>query len=230
MEPNIHSGHRKRLKKEILNAPYGSNIPPEKLLEMLLFYAIPRKDTVPIAKELLGRFGSLKGVMDAEIGRLCEVKGVSENVAGLIKLSLLMGRAYVVENVSHDAVLKTMDQVGDYIQSQFYGMTEEAVALLCMNKLGEVLAFEFLARGSVDSVYVSPRSIVEKVIQHKASVVVLAHNHPGGVALPSQDDQEFTRQLSQVLGARSVILLDHIIVTKDDYISLIQSENYKHLF
>lgn len=230
MEENIHKGHRDRLKNQILSDKVAEEVLPAKLLEMLLFYGIPQKDTSKIAAELLKNFGSFAGVLEADIDELVKIKGITRNAASLIKLMKPIGREYVLSKYCNVEILKNPGEVGDYILAKYFGLEGEHFSLLCINRLGKVISFEVIMKGSIDSVGVSPRLVVEKVLKHGATSVVIAHNHPGGIAIPSPADEEITKQLAIILKGISVNLVDHIIVADDDYISMASSKRYEYIF
>lgn len=230
MKENIHAGHRERLKNQILSDKVAEEVLPAKLLEMLLFYGIPQKDTAKIAHDLLQNFGSFAGVFEADIDELVKVKGMTRNAASLIKLMKPIGREYVLSKYCNVECLKSPKEIGDFILAQYFGLQGENFSLLCINRLGKVLSFEVIMQGSVDSVGVSPRLVVEKVLKHGATSVVIAHNHPGGIAIPSPADEEITKQLADLLKGISVNLVDHIIVADDDYISMASSRQYEYIF
>lgn len=230
MSENIHEGHRERLKEEIISADISEAKSPVKLLEMLLFYGIPQKDTAVIAHELIRRFGDFSGVLEASIDDLVAVKGMTRNAASLIKLMRPVGRTYVLAKFKHKEVLTTRDDIGDYILTQYFAIDRECLSLLCLNRLGKILSFEILMTGSVDSVGLSMRSVLERVIKSEATAVVIAHNHPGGIALPSPQDIEITRQIAAALATISVSFVDHIIVADEDYVSMALSSEFGYIF
>ena len=230
LSENVHKGHRQRLKNEILSYDDAAKIPPEKLLEMLLFYGIPQKDTAYIARDMLKRFGGLAGVFEADIDSLTEVKGMTRNAASLIKLMRPIGRAYLLAKYDENVTLKTFEEIGRYIQVKFFNLQAEAFCILCLNRLGEVIYFELISDGGIDSVGVSTRLIVEKVLKTKATAVVIAHNHPGAIALPSAQDIVITEQIALALASVDVNLVDHIILSDDDYVSMAQSERFSQIF
>lgn len=231
MVENIHSGHRDRLRQEFLShSETSASMPEHKLLEMLLFYGIPQKDTNPIAHSLIDRFGSLAGVLEANADELAKVKGMTKNAACLIKLMLPVARAYINGKYSDDACLRSLDDVGRYILTKYFAVSVEQCSLLCLNRTGKILSYDVIAEGDIDSVGVSIRTIIERIIQTGATSVVLAHNHPGGVALPSSQDAAVTEAISKALKTISVNFCDHIIIAGEDYISMAQSAGYKELF
>lgn len=230
MKENIHTGHRERLKNQILSSAVDAKIPDVKLLEMLLFYGIPQKDTAGIAYDLIKNFGSFAGVLEADIDDLVKVKGMTRNAASLIKLMIPIGREYVLSRYGEGHTLKTPEEIGDFILAQYFGIQNECFSMLCINRLGKVISFEIVMHGSIDSVGISPRLVVEKALKHEATAVIIAHNHPGGIALPSAADAEITKQLAALLQGISVNLVDHIIIADDDYISMASSKKYNDIF
>ena len=230
MSKNIHAGHRNRLKEEIVSAEISADKSPVKLLEMLLFYGTPQKDTSPMAHELIEKFGSLAGVLEADIDDIVKVSGITRNSASLIKLMLPILRAYTLEKQSAPAVLKNPEEIGEYVFSKYFAINKECLSLLCLNHLGKVLSFEIVMSGSMDGVGISIREIITKVIKSDATAVVIAHNHPGGVALPPMEDVEATRMLKAALAAVSVELLDHIVIGDEDYVSMAMSKQFSDIF
>ena len=230
MKDNIHAGHRERLRNEFISAADPLNIPEHKLLEMLLFYGIPQKDTNPIAHELINRFGSFSAVFEADITELCKIKGMTKNAAALIKLILPVAKTYVNKKYSDSQYLKTPEEVGSYIAKKYFAVNTERCSLICLNRMGKVLSYDILSEGDIDSVGISIRSIIERIIQTEATAIVLAHNHPGGIALPSPADVTITEAISKAMKTISVNFCDHIIIAENDYISMAQSSEYKELF
>ncbi len=222
----IHDGHRQRLKdrfrKEGLDGFHEVQV-----LELLLFYCVPRQDTNPIAHALLERFGTLSQVLEAPVEELEKVKGMGANAATFLHLVLQTGRFYQVNRTMQSKVLTTIDQCGAYLCPFFVGRRNETVFLLCLDAKCKVLCCKEIGEGSVNSAGVPIRRIVETALAANASTVVLAHNHPSGVALPSQEDVATTRRLALALDAVEISLIDHIIVADDDFVSLAQSGYFR---
>ncbi len=229
-EAELHKGHRKRMRAQLFSGDINENTPPHVLLEMLLYHSIPQGDTNPLAHRLINRFGSLNAVLSASKDELMKVEGVGECTASLIKLLTPITRASILENISKVEELHNSDEIGRYLLKRYAFCREEIVSLLCLRPNGRLLAFEQLAEGDIASVGVSARNILEKAIKHGASVVILAHNHPGGMALPSAVDIEITKGLSHTLRQVGVHLADHIVLTDNDYVSMAQSAEYKKFF
>ncbi len=221
-DSSVHKGHRKTLKKKFIEN--GLDVfEPHEALELYLYYAIPRKDTNPLAHRLLDRFVTLAGVCDAPIDELTEEFGLTENTAVLLKLLPEMARLYNESKLSNDNVID-LDTIGDLIKSKFIGRNEEVVVLLLGDAKGKIIFFDVVAKGSVNSSDMPIRKIVDLSIRHNARLAFIAHNHPSGNALPSKNDLATTDALKATLNTVGVRLFDHFIVTDDDYVSLRESE------
>ena len=216
---SIHSGHRARLKERFQKEglAHFSDI---NALELLLFYAIPRQDTNPIAHALLDRFGSLAGVLDAREEDLKQVPGVGDSAALLLRLlPQLMGR-YLQQSQQLGEILTTTAQCGRYLLPYFFSCRDEKVYLLSLDAKCKVLDCRLVQEGSVNTAGVSVRKIVEAALSANATSVVLAHNHTSGIALPSEADKATTERLFTALDAVGILLADHIVVAGDDFVSL----------
>jgi len=219
---SVHAGHRQRVKERFLKEGLD-NFSDIQVLELLLFYAIPQKDTNPIAHALLERFGSLPQVMEASVEELEKVPGVGHNAALLLSLAPAVGRYYMVQRARKATILNTIEACGDYLKSFFIGRRTEVVYLLCLDAKCKVLACREVGEGSVNSASVPIRRIVEMALAANATTVVLAHNHPSGFAFPSKEDVATTRRVAAALSVVDIALADHIIVADDDYVSLAQN-------
>ena len=219
---SVHDGHRQRLKERFLREGLDG-FTEIQALELLLFYAIPVRDTNPLAHKLLDRFGDLSKVMDASVDKLMEVDGVKEHAATLIKLAKAMGRCYEVSKARQETILPTIEDCGDYLKPFFKGRKNETVFLLSLDAKLKVLQCREIGEGSVNYASVPIRRVVEMALEAGASSVVLAHNHPSGIALPSGEDIQTTRRVATALSAGEINLVDHIVVADDDYVSMVQS-------
>ena len=220
--PSVHKGHRERLKARFLETGLDS-FTDVQALELLLFYAIPQKDTNPIAHALLDRFGSLSQVLDAPLEALKKVPGISDHSASLLRLVTELARFYQVDSAQRTEVLTSLDACGRYLVPRFFGRKVETVFLLCLDAKCKVLCCREIGEGSVNAASISVRKVVEAALSANATSVVLAHNHPSGVALPSADDVQTTRRIAAALSAVEVKLIDHIVVAEGDFISMAQS-------
>ena len=222
----MHEGHRERLRRRFLQEGLD-NFDELQVLELLLFYAIPRRDTNPIAHALREQFGSLSGVLEAPVSALAQVPGMGENAATLIQLVTATSRYYMVQRSRAGQALNTVERCGAYLTPRFFGLRDEAVCALCLDAKCKPLACRILGRGSVNAAGVPIRKIVEFALSVNATSVVLAHNHPSGIALPSHEDIAATERLSAALDAVGVILADHIIVSDEDFVSMAASGVYR---
>ncbi len=222
----IHDGHRQRLKQRFVQEGLDT-FHEVQVLELLLFYCIPRQDTNPIAHALLQRFGSLSQVLEAPVQELAKVPGMGESAAVYLHLVMQTGRYYQVNRAMQSRILTTIDQCGEYLCPFFLGRRNETVYLLCLDSKCKVLCCQEIGEGSVNSAGVPIRRIVETALAANASTVVLAHNHPSGLAMPSAEDIQTTRRLAVALDAVEIMLVDHIIVAEDDFVSLAQSGYYR---
>lgn len=221
---STHDGHRARLRKRFMDEGLD-HFTEIQALELLLYYAIPRVDTNPIAHALLEHFGSLSQVLDASVEELCKVKGIGENTAVYLHLITEMGRFYQVNRSSQVKILSTLESCAEYLVPFFFGRKVESVFLLCLDAKCKVLACKEVGEGSVNSAGISIRKIVETAIGVNATTVVLAHNHPSGLAIPSAEDVQTTRRIANALQAVEITLADHIIVADDDYVSMAMSNS-----
>ncbi|MBQ3072138.1 MAG: DNA repair protein RadC [Oscillospiraceae bacterium] len=216
---NIHKGHRDRLRRRFREEGL-THFEDLHILELMLFHALPRRDTSPVAHALLKQFGSLAGVLDARTEDLMQVAGISENAALYLRMFPQVMQRYLHEQSAIGNILADTAQCGRYLLSCYFQEREEVVYLLCLDAKCKLLDCSLIHRGSVNSASVSVRKIVEQALRCNATSVVLSHNHVSGVALPSQEDLSTTQQLKTALDAVGITLTDHIIVAGDDFVSL----------
>jgi DNA repair protein RadC len=222
---SIHEGHRKRL-KDRFRAEGLDNFEDRHVLELLLFYCVPRIDTAPLAQALLDHFGTLPQVLEAPAEELEKVPGVRSGISTLLTLINELNRYCHVKRSEPVKILNTTKRCGDYLLSRFHGRRNETVFLLCLDAKCKVLACKEVGEGSVNSASIPIRRVVEMALGANATTVVLAHNHPSGLALPSGDDIQTTRRIALALDAVEITLADHIVVADDDFVSMAQSGYY----
>lgn len=216
----IHDGHRARMKRKLLeNGERGFD--DHELLEILLYYAVPRRDTNELAHSLLRQFGSLRGVLSASVQELACVKGMGESAALLIALVPRLQRRAAQDTA--EQILNSVDKCGEYFSGILSGDRKEMLWQVCLDAKGKVLSSRCLAEGDVSMAAVSVRQVVEYALRAGAVGVVLAHNHPSGVALPSQEDITTTRLIRDALRTMNIQLVDHIVVADGDYVSMAAS-------
>ena len=224
----MHSGHRERLKKKFVK--YGADsLETHELLELLLFYGIPRKDTNELAHSLINSFGSLPQVLDAPMSSLLKINGVGESTAILLRLVSKLSRIYIEKNYKIDRKRLTKSQVEKIILNKFIGRIKEHVVLALFDAKRNMAFCDVIAQGSFSSTGVNMRDIIELALKFNATKAIIAHNHPSGIALPSREDIETTIELKNALKLIEVRLIDHIIVANDDYVSLADSEIGKQI-
>ena len=190
------------------------------VLEVALYYAIARRDTNEIAHALLRRFGSLSGVLEAPRAELLKIDGVGESAADLLLLFIQMERRHLMDRAGRETILDTTYKCAQYLMPRFIGEQEEVVYLLCLDAKCKALDCSLIHRGAVNMTAISVRKIVKAALDHNATSVVVAHNHPSGLALPSREDRATTLALKAALDAVDVVLVDHVIVADEDFVSL----------
>ncbi|MBR6785024.1 MAG: DNA repair protein RadC [Clostridia bacterium] len=226
---NVHKNHRSRMRATIRQTGVES-IPDINLLEYLLFYSIPRKDTNEIAHNLLDAFGSLNGVLNASYEQLLEVEGMGENSALLISLIPGICRRYVESGEGKKINLSEPEDVVNYIKTKYYGENKEVFYLLCLDALGNLINCCKLGEGTAETVLFDKRSVLETAFRNKADTVIFAHNHPNGVAAPSKTDMDTTGEFVLLFRKVGIRLADHIIIAGNDTISLATTGKYTLLF
>ena len=223
---SIHEGHRQRL-KDRFRAEGLDNFDERHVLELLLFYCLPRQDTAPLAQRLLDHFGSLSQVLEASKEELEKISGVGYNVSTLLTLITEVCRYYLVNRTMNHVILNTTELCGNYLMQRFHGRRNETVFMLCLDAKCKVLCCREVGEGSVNSANISVRRIVEIALGVNATSVVLAHNHPSGLAIPSDADVLTTRRVAAALNVVEIQLADHIVVADDDFVSLAQSGYFR---
>lgn len=220
---NLHEGHRERLKNRFL---YGDLdlFQPHEVLELLLFYGICRKDTNGIAHELIDTFGSISSVLEAPLDKIAEIKGVTKNAAILLKFVPEICRYYLLDKHENKEKIMTKEKAGAFILDKFVGKQEECVIVMLLDKKMRMLYCGTINRGNVNKVDCYLKDILLLVSHYNAYGMILAHNHPSGVALPSAEDVETTVKIIKKLEVVQVKLLDHFIIADREYISLFDND------
>ena len=217
----IHDGHREKVRARFLTAGLDAFADHE-ALELLLYYAIPRRDTNPIAHSLMERYGSLSAVLEAPVEDLRKVEGVGESAAILLRLVPQLSRRARLADVQ-ETVLNSTERAGTYLLELFSGLSREVLYQLCLDQKGKLMACKRLSEGSANNTDLNIRLLMENAILTSASAVILSHNHPSGIALPSRDDINTTEQARTALETIGVKLADHIIVADGDFVSMADS-------
>lgn len=219
----IHTGHRQRLYESYLQTGLDgfSDIV---VLELLLTYAIPRKDTNEIAHALLSHFGSLYAVFEAPPASLLQVPGVTERAAILLHMQPQLWKRYALSRQADTKIFATREDCIRYLLAQFRGAREEQVYMMCLDAKCKLLDCRKISEGSVNSTPLPIRKVVEAALAVNATSILIAHNHTSGIALPSREDLQVTTLLHTALQCVDIRLLDHVIIADDDYVSLKDSK------
>lgn len=212
-------GHRERIREKFASAGLDSFLDHE-TLELLLTYAVARKDTKPIAWALLKKFGSLAAVLDADPAQLTNVPGVGQNTARFLKLIRAVFKKYSFDEVKERVTIRTPQQVLDYCKASLAGRKEECLEVIYLSVRNTVMSTQVVASGLIDRVAVSPRKIVECALAAKASAIILVHHHPSGDATPSQEDINLTQSVIRAAELFGISVHDHIIIGKGAHYSL----------
>lgn len=217
----MHKDHRSRVKNRFLTEGLD-HFEPHNILELLLFYAIPQKDTNELAHTLINRFGSLENVFDASFQDLLTVPGIKEHSATLIKMIPALARIYSIEKNKAGDALCDVDAWGKYFVSRYVGVDVETVFLLLLDNKFNVIDCVKLHEGSVNSSAVNIRKMTEIIFLRKAPMAVLAHNHPSGLPIPSAADITLTMDLYRAFQMLDVKFLGHILVAGDQYVNILR--------
>ena len=216
-KPNLHAGHRGRMRNKFLQQDLEA-FEMHEILELLLFYALPQKNTNELGHVLMNHFGSISAVFDASIEELCSVPGVKENTAVLLKLIPDLAREYIQgKNASNFETLESMEEMIEYAKKQFAGIKEQRVYGVMLDNGLHVVGECLLAKGDFDSVDLSTEMVINELLCHKSKNLILTHNHPEGMAIPSPKDVAETKRLEEILQALDIRLIEHVIIGKMDY-------------
>lgn len=217
-------GHRKRL-REKFNFIGPHSLQEYEILELLLTYVLPQRDVKPIAKELLNKFGSIKGVFDAPEEELYTIPFIKENFTTLLKLILEINSIYRKQEVIQKPLLESLDGIAKYCIQKIGNKKEEEFYVFYLNSKGEIIndnsfpANEFYFSGTIDKTVVYPRKIIEQGLKQKAYGIVIVHNHPNGKLEPSEYDKNLTGVINIATKSLGMVLFDHLIVSSDGYLS-----------
>ncbi len=226
---NIHQGHRSRVREEFY-ANGLDGMPDHRILEMLLFFGIPYKDTNPIAHELIDRFGSFAGVLEAKTADLVSVNGMTENAACLISMILPLYKRYMDDITKRKPVLKETEEIVEFLRGKYVDANEERVYVLCFDPNHCLLNCRMINEGDISSSEFDLRKLTAAVLETNATSVIISHNHPHGITLPSNEDISATVRSYELLKTLKVQLLDHIIVSETSYNSLVNMPRFAHIF
>lgn len=210
-------GHRKRLQQKFLKNP--SSIADYELLELILFWSIPRRDVKPLAKELLNKFGSLDSVINANPEKICSLIEATENVANNFIVLRESLKRILQNKIMKENVISSWNALVDYLKVTMGNMNIEQFRILFLNKKNILLADELQGSGTIDQTPVYPREVVKRALFHEATAIILVHNHPSGDPTPSKSDINLTQQIADACATVNVIIHDHVIITRNKFYS-----------
>ncbi len=217
-EEEIRSGHRGRLRKKFLE--HGlEKFTDEEIIELLLTLATPRSDCKIPARKALARFKSLRNVMEADVAELREIKGIGVSNAFGIKFIHQVARKFLRERMLSRPYLNSADEVMDYLDHAMRSLSYEAFRIIYLSTRNEIVNEETIAVGTAIEVPVTSRQIIERAVKNGAASIVLAHNHPGGNAEPSDEDRKITRDTMFICGMMGLKLREHLIIAQHDHFS-----------
>lgn len=222
MTDRIHDGHRQRLKERFLSEGM-KNFDPHVVLELVLFFGIPQKDTNELAHRLLQQFGSIAGVFDAPYEELVKVEGIGPTTATLLHMIPELSQRYLDEKYSEKFIISSTKEAGELLLHRFSCINTETLMLMLLDGKGRQMFCGTVIEGSIHSMDVSIKNIVKIASRYQASAAIIAHNHPSGIALPSSEDLDTTDAVQQALELLHIRLLDHIIIADRDYVSMADS-------
>ena len=218
-----YHGHRQRLKSRLKDAP--EKLGDYEVLELLLGYAILRRDTKPIAKELLKRHGTLRGVLDANPLTHLEVPGIGQGVCDFFHTLQEFAARYAESRILNREELCSPEVVAAMARQRLGRLAHEEVWVAFVDNRNRLISWEKVASGSINSSAIHPRDILEKALAHKASGFIVVHNHPGGDASPSGQDLDFTQQVEKAARTLFLRFLDHVIVYDSGAYSIMSSSH-----
>ncbi len=220
---NYHKGHRQRVKKRYISGGLDS-FEDHQVLELLLFYCYPLKDTNEIAHKMIKEFGTLSNLFESSAEEISNRCKVSENTAVLVSLVPSLSKRYSLSKWEKKTILNSSSKAGKYAVSLFLGTEYECFYLICLDTQRKLIYPQLISEGTIDETPVYPRIVIEQALKHKSSCVFLAHNHPSGNLTPSNSDIECTKKIQKALSSIDIELLDHLIVSGENYFSFAEKK------
>ena len=210
--------HRERLRQKFLTAGIAAFHEYE-AVEFLLTCAIPRRDVKPQAKALLRKFGSLRGIVDAEIGDLERISGVGKKSAIVIKFIKEFAAFYLMQKAKEKPQIACTSELLDFVRMTMGGKKDEEFCVIYLDAQNQIIEFETVQQGIANQAVVYPRQVLERALRKKASALILAHNHPSGHVRPSDADIRLTRTIQETARALDILIHDHIIIGENRFFS-----------
>ncbi len=223
MSDSIHKNHRKRMMMRYAKEGF-SGFSDHELFEMLLYFSQPRIDTNPAAHALIERFGSLQGVMNASYEKLCGTQGIGATSAMLIKLCIELERRYLMANAEPGVSYDTLGKIANFLYPYFHGLDHECFYMLMFNNRMNLLDCVLVSKGAVNFAGVQMRKMVEHIVDKNAAAIVLAHNHPNGLTIPSKDDCDLTQSMQDFFSRMKVVIVEHMIFADDRFSCIMRRE------
>jgi len=213
-----YSGHRKRLRQRFMKHGIES-LQDYEVVELLLTFSIPQKDIKPTAKDMLKKFGSVKGIFEASSEELKVFSNVKDKTVELITFIKEISALYQMEKAKESPILKTPKELIDYCIKKIGDKKDEQFRVIYLNSRFSIIDDDVVSKGTIDRATVYPRKVMEMALKKKACVLVFTHNHPDGDPQPSEYDINLTRALNLAAGTLEIMVYDHIIVTPSNYFS-----------
>ncbi len=226
---NVHSGHRKRMRDKFFQQGIDA-FEDHEILEMLLYYVLPQRNTNDIAHNLIKHFGSFSAVLEADVESLVSQPYITENVAFLIKIMLPVYNRYIDNVTEQKKKFENTDEIVTYLRSKYVGNTHESVYALFFDAEGKLIISKKLNDGDISSSFFDLRKLASVSLETKATSVIISHNHPHGVALPSREDVAITQKAFDLLKSLKVKLTDHIILTETAHFSMVSTIQFANIF
>ncbi len=214
MKENVHVGHRQRL-RELVNKKGLENMPEHQVLEMLLAFVIPQKDTNPLAHMLIRKFGSLGGVLDANKEELEKVVGIGPKTSSFLSTIVPIWSCYKISKFNKKAKIFNTVQAYDFIKPFLDDKKQEEIYVVCIDNKNSVVSTERLSQGNKSSSPLDIKKLTEKVLSSQCNNFILAHNHPDGLPYPSAEDDKLTKAIAISMEINKLNFLDHIITAAE---------------
>jgi DNA repair protein RadC len=215
------SGHRKRARERFLRTGEQA-LDDYEMLELLLFFAIPRQDTKALAKDLIAKFGSYSAVLSAGPDRLAEVKGIKGDAATNLKIIQAAAQRFARDKLktTDQPILSSWSSLIEYCRSAMAYEDIEQFRILFLDKRNRLIADEVQQTGTVDHTPVYPREVIKRALEHSATAIILVHNHPSGDPTPSSADVQMTRQINEIAKPMGIAVHDHVIIGRSGHVSM----------
>jgi DNA repair protein RadC len=217
-----YTEHRQRIKQKFKKTGF-KGFQDYEVLELLLTYAIPRRDVKPLSKELIVKFRDFQGVLDAPVEELAAFPGLGEHSAILLKLARECSDLYLKKKALKDRRVCRSPELINYCRMSMGGLKDEQFRVVFLNTQNEIIEIEIIQEGTIDQSVVYPRKVLERALYHKAAALIFVHNHPGGNTRPSYADKEITKTLVDAAKSMDIEVYDHLIIGRDTFFSFMDA-------